>query len=84
MSSLDYAMTQRFGEEGATVLVCSNEQSCLDYAMAQHRGEEGATILVCSNEQDKIDEAVKKLKKLGIEASGFYGDVFQEERITKI
>ena len=52
--------------------------------MAQHRGEEGATILVCSNEQEKIDEAVKKLKKLGIEASGFYGDVFQEERITKI
>ena len=27
----------------------------------------------------KIDEAVKKLKELGIEASGFYGDVSRRE-----
>lgn len=43
--------------------------------MAQRLGEEGTTILVRSNEQDKIDEAVKKLVELGIEASGFFGDV---------
>lgn len=43
--------------------------------MAQHLGQEGATMLVCSDEQDKIDEAIRKLKDLGIEASGVFGDV---------
>ena len=47
--------------------------------MAQRLGEEGATILVCSNEQNKIDQAVRKLEELGIEASGFFGDVSRRE-----
>ena len=47
----------------------------LGYAIAQRLGEEGATVLITSNMEKDNDEAVRKLKKLGVDASCTFCDV---------
>ena len=47
----------------------------LGYAIAQRLGEEGATVLITSNMEKDNDDAVRKLKKLGVDASCTFCDV---------
>ena len=47
----------------------------LGYAIAQRLGQEGATVLISSNVEKDNDEAVRKLKKLGIDTSCTFCDV---------
>ena len=47
----------------------------LGYAIAQRLGEEGATVLITSNMEKDNDEAVRKLKKRGVDASCTFCDV---------
>ena len=45
------------------------------YAIAQRLGQEGATVLISRNGEKDNDEAVRKLKKLGIDTSCTFCDV---------
>ena len=53
--------------------------SSLGYAIAQRLGQEGATVLITSNVEKDNDEAVRKLKKLGIDTSCTFCDVSKAE-----
>ena len=51
----------------------------LGYAIAQPLGQEGETVLISSNVEKDNDEAVRKLKKLGIDTSCTFCDVSKED-----
>ena len=51
----------------------------LCYAIAQRLGDEGAKVMISSSKQENVDEAVRKMKELGIEATGVVCDVSKRE-----
>ena len=56
----------------------------LGYAIAQLLGQEGETVLISSNVEKDNDEAVRKLKKLGIDTSCTFCDVSKGDDNKKL
>jgi short-subunit dehydrogenase len=55
----------------------------LGFSIAKKFGENGFRVALVSRNQEKLDQLAKKLKGLGIEATGFSADIYNKKQIVQ-
>jgi len=68
---------------GKVALVTGGSRG-LGLQIAEALGEMGAKIAITARKQEELDQAVSRLKKLGIEASSYVGDIGKREAIAPL
>lgn len=70
----------KFSLKNKTAFVSGSYQG-LGYAVASALGLAGARVIINGRNRDKVDEAVKALKKQGLEAFGYAFDITKKEQV---
>lgn len=66
-----------------TVLITGGS-SGLGFEMSKNLGEKGYSLIIIARNKAKLDKAVKDLHTQGYEATGFQGDITDEDRLKAV